>query len=66
VNDEVEPALKLGYSVREAARAVGVSRDVIRAEIHANRLAAKKYGDRPVFLIPTAELKRWFESLPDV
>src|SRR5690606_40177308 len=53
---------RLSYTIPEAAAAVGVSEWTIRAEIRANRLAARYVGSKP--LIPASELEAWLESLP--
>lgn len=53
---------KAAYTVQEAAAAYGVSADVIRAHIRANRLVAKYPTSRPV--LGAQELQEWFESLP--
>lgn len=53
---------KRAYTVQEAAKAYGVSADVIRARIKSGDLAARYPTSRPV--IGADELAEWFESLP--
>ena len=53
----------IALTVAEAADAVRLSIDSIAKEIRANRLPAKKYGNKK--LIDPADLKTWFDSLPD-
>lgn len=53
---------KKAYTVQEAAKAYGVSPDVIRAHIKAGDLVARYPTSRPI--IGAGELKNWFEALP--
>jgi excisionase family DNA binding protein len=55
-----DPRLVLG--VDEFAKAIGVGRTIIFAEIKAGRLRARKFGKRT--LIYDQEGRAWFESLP--
>lgn len=58
--DRREP---IGLTVDDAAAEVGLSKDSIQKAIKANDLAVRYFGSKP--LVPFAELRRWFESLPD-
>ena len=51
---------KIAYGYKEAAEAVSMSVDFIRAEKRAGRLGFTQVGSR--ILIPRAELERWFSS----
>lgn len=51
----------LGYSVAEAARLLGVSEDLVRAEISRGTLVARRFGGRLV--IPASEVARVVEVL---
>jgi excisionase family DNA binding protein len=53
----------MALTVAEAAESVRLSVDSITKEIKANRLPAKQYGSKK--LIDPADLKVWFDSLPD-
>lgn len=65
---------KVAYTVLEAAEAVSLSHATIRRAIHTTNpnsfpppLRAKQAGGPGgKYLISVDELKRWFESLPDV
>ena len=52
---------RLGYSVAEAARLLGVSDDLVRAEISRGNIVARRFGGRLV--IPAAEVARVVEVL---
>lgn len=49
---------KLGYTVAEAASAVGMSVDFIRKEIRIGQLPAYKIGSKNI--IPAEDLRDWF------
>jgi excisionase family DNA binding protein len=51
----------LGYSVAEAARLLGVSDDLVRAEISRGTFVARRFGGRLV--IPASEVARVVEVL---
>jgi excisionase family DNA binding protein len=53
---------KLAYSLPEAADAVSVSQDTLRRAIRAGDLPFRRVGVK--YLIATADLLAWFESLP--
>lgn len=53
----------VAYSVKSAAQAAGSSRSEIYRLLAAGRLKAKKSGRKT--LIPTGELHRWLNDLPD-
>lgn len=55
-------AQKIAYGVEQAAEAVCVSTDTIRRELHAGRLASRRFGRR--ILIGHDELRAWFDALP--
>lgn len=54
--------IRLAYDVAEAAEAVSVSTDTIRAAIRAGDLAARYVGRKQI--IPAAELEAWLNALP--
>lgn len=54
---------KHAYTVKESAKAYGVSQDTIRAAIKRGDLAAKYPTSRPI--IGAKELEAWFHALPD-
>lgn len=53
---------KIAYSVEEAAARVGVSKDLLRAQIAHDRLVARYVNSKPV--IAHEELVDWLNSLP--
>jgi excisionase family DNA binding protein len=55
-------AIRLAYSIAEAAEITGVGRSFIYEEIKAGRLVVKKAGRRS--LVFDADLKAWLASLP--
>lgn len=63
---------RIALNRRQAAEALGVSVDVIKAAQHAGQLRAKNTAIHPktgravgVTLYDPVELRRWFESLGD-
>jgi excisionase family DNA binding protein len=48
---------RLAYSITELSRSVGISRDLIYAEIKNGRLKVTKIGDRTV--IPLSSIEAW-------
>lgn len=57
------PDERLAYRVREAAKLVGVSYDVMRQHMVVGTVAAVSAGER-IALIPRRELLRWLDTLP--
>ncbi len=53
---------KIAYSVEEAAAKVGVSRDLLRAQIAHHQLVARYVNTKPI--IAHDELVAWLDSLP--
>lgn len=62
---------KRAYTIPEAAADYGVSDKVIRAAIHSGNLRAKRAGRNKdgdgvgKYLLTTAALDKWFDSLAD-
>lgn len=62
---------QIAYSREEAARRAGVSLDTIRRAINKGQLRAKRTGQTedgtPTgrYLISDADLRAWFDGLPD-
>jgi excisionase family DNA binding protein len=58
---------RLSYTRDEAAEAMGVSKDTITRAVNAGALRAKRTGDRGggKYLISSASLLAWFDSLQD-
>lgn len=67
VRDELHRALpraeKLAYTYSEAASAIGVSRELLRREVDADRLVPSYVASKPLF--PADELRRWLSTLPN-
>lgn len=55
--------MKLAYSIKDAAEAVGVSVTTLREAINRSELTVKYPTTRPV--IPAEELTKWLDALPD-
>ncbi|GAA3699385.1 hypothetical protein GCM10022377_10480 [Zhihengliuella alba] len=53
---------RIAYTVEQAASAVGVSKDIIRAHIKRGNLVARYPSSRPI--ISAQELGDWLEALP--
>jgi excisionase family DNA binding protein len=53
----------LAYSIKEAARAIGISRSSVYTEITEGRLRVRKSGRRS--LIFDVDLSAWLKSLPE-
>lgn len=58
----MQPPTKLAYTYAEAAVAVGLSKDTLRAAVRRNDLVAVYSGSKPLIVIE--ELRRWLQSLP--
>ena len=56
---------KIGYTVPEAAEAVGLSESLIRTALRSGDLIAKAGGTKgSKILIGAKELQDWFDALP--
>jgi hypothetical protein len=55
---------KLAFTIKEAGRAIGLSRSFLYGEIRRGTLIARKCGARTVIL--EAELRRFLHSLPEL
>lgn len=66
IREELERAFQRGRIAMpydEAARAVGLSHEMLRQAVRRNELVPKYAGTKPLFT--PEELRRWVESLPD-
>ena len=57
------PHTRQAVSIKTAADMYDVSPDTIRAALRSGQIAGRKVGR--VWLIPTAALAKWFDSLPE-
>jgi len=55
-------AWKIGYSIEEAAAAVGYSTDTIRKALRNSELSPKYANTKPT--IAAKELQAWYDALP--
>lgn len=60
VTDVIEPAL---VDIDGAGNYLAISRPSVRREMYAGRLAAVRYGRKPLFHL--SELRRYADSLPE-
>lgn len=61
---EAQLAERLAYSPADAAKAAGIGRTTLFAEIRDNRLQARKQGRRTIIL--RDDLQAWLLGLPTV
>ena len=59
VADVIEPGL---LDLRSASAFLSLSAPSVRAEMHAGRLRARRFGSKPLFALD--ELRRYAASLP--
>ena len=53
----------LGVGITEAAGALGISVNSLRAIVHRGEIRYRLVGDRKVFAV--SELQRWLDAAPD-